>query len=118
MAQSLGEINGDAALSGNGNSIAALLGSANGEVKLAMNEGTVSKLLLEEAGLNIGNIVLTKLFGDEQVEINCIVGDFDMHRGVLQIDTLLADTKNAMIDVSGEVDMVNEQLALTLRPET
>src|SRR5690606_1572157 len=55
MQKSLGEVNGTAALQGTGNSVAALLGSANGELRLLMNDGTVSRGLMELAGLNVGN---------------------------------------------------------------
>ena len=54
---SVGQINGDAALSATGNSVASLLGNSNGEVKALINGGSVSKLLLEEMGLNIGSVV-------------------------------------------------------------
>ncbi|HET7556638.1 MAG TPA: AsmA family protein, partial [Rhodanobacteraceae bacterium] len=72
MQTSLGEINGDAALSGTGNSVAKLLGTSDGEVKLLMDNGVVSKLLLEEAGLNLANIAALKLFGDKPEKINCV----------------------------------------------
>jgi len=75
MHTSLGQINGDAALKGDGNSVARLLGTSDGEVKLLVNNGAVSKLLLEEAGLNIGNIIVTKLAGDKPEEINCAAAD-------------------------------------------
>lgn len=118
MEASLGEINGDAALSGSGDSIASLLGSSNGEIKLLMTQGTISKLLLEQMGLNVGNIVLAKLFGDEQVRINCAAGDFAVSNGVMQAKTFLVDTQEALVNITGEVDLGKEQLALTLKPDT
>jgi uncharacterized protein involved in outer membrane biogenesis len=59
MQATVGAINGDAQLSAVGNSVAALLGKANGEVKTTIEHGSISKLLLEEMGLNVGSIVLT-----------------------------------------------------------
>lgn len=118
MQASLGQINGDASLSATGNSIASLLGSANGEVKLLMNEGTISKLLLEQMGLNIGNIILAKLFGDQQVQINCVAGDFAVSKGLMQARTFLVDTKDATIDITGQIDLNKERLSLTLKPDT
>ncbi len=53
MRASIGEINGSAKLSAAGNSVAALLGSSNGEAKLLVENGTISKFLLEAAGLNV-----------------------------------------------------------------
>ncbi|MFP3711295.1 AsmA family protein, partial [Paraburkholderia sp. SIMBA_009] len=67
MQSALGELNGDLALSGTGNSVAALLGSASGDVKMLVNDGVISRSLMEIAGLNVGNYVVSKLFGDDEV---------------------------------------------------
>ena len=53
MQNSLGQLNGDASLSGTGNSVADLLGTSNGELKLLMNDGLISRSLMEIAGLNV-----------------------------------------------------------------
>jgi uncharacterized protein involved in outer membrane biogenesis len=114
----VGEVNGDAQLSATGNSIATLLAGANGEVKTLINQGSVSKLLLEEMGLNIGNIVLAKLFGDKPVKLNCMATDFAVTNGLMQTRTFVVDTDEAVITADGTVNLVNEQLNLTLRPQT
>ena len=54
MQKTLGEMNGDADIRGVGNSVAALLGSGNGNLKLLMNDGLVSRNLMEILGLNVG----------------------------------------------------------------
>ncbi len=63
MQKTLGELNGDMAVSGTGNSVAALLGTATGDVKMLVNDGVISRSLMEIAGLNVGNYVVSKLFG-------------------------------------------------------
>jgi AsmA family protein len=118
MHASLGEINGDAALTATGNSVAALLGSSNGEVKALINQGTISKLLLEEMGLNIGNIIVTKLFGDRQVNLRCLASDFKVTNGVMNARTFVMDTDDAALYVGGKVDLGSEKLDLTLSPDT
>lgn len=50
MQKTLGEMNGDADIRGVGNSVAALLGSGNGNLKLLMNDGLVSRNLMEIPG--------------------------------------------------------------------
>ena len=117
MQTSFGEINGDAKLNSSGNSVASLLGASNGGVKLLVNQGSVSKLLLEESGLNVVNIVLVKLFGDSQVKLNCVAGDFVVTHGLLQTQNFLIDTDNTRITVSGKVDLAKESLDLTVQPE-
>jgi AsmA family protein len=118
MQPSLGEINGDAALSASGNSVASLLGSSNGEIKAVINQGTMSKLLLEEMGLNIGSIVVTQLFGDKQVQLNCAISDFNVENGVMHARAFVVDTEDATIHVEGIVNLAKEQLALSIYPET
>lgn len=118
MQATVGEINGDARLSATGNSVATLLAGANGEVKTLINQGSVSKLLLEEMGLNIGNVVLTKLFGDKPVKLNCMATDFKVINGVMQTRTFVVDTDEAVITAEGSVNLANEQMNLTLRPQT
>ncbi len=114
---SLGEINGEASLSAVGNSVAALLGSANGEVKTLINQGTISKFLLEAAGLNIGNLFISKLFGDKQVKLNCLASDFAVSNGVMDARTFVLDTDDAIIDVAGQINLNKETLALTINPK-
>jgi uncharacterized protein involved in outer membrane biogenesis len=118
MQATVGEVNGDASLSATGNSIATLLAGSNGELKTLINQGSVSKLLLEEMGLNIGNIVLTKLFGDKPVELNCMATDFAVTNGLMRTRVFVVDTDEAVITAEGTVNLSNEQLDLTLRPQT
>ncbi|HAT33702.1 MAG TPA: AsmA family protein [Janthinobacterium sp.] len=115
---SVGEINGDASLSATGNSVASLLGNSNGEVKTLINRGTVSKLLLEEMGLNIGNVVLARIFGDKQVKLNCMATDFVVSKGLMQTRSFIVDTEDATLNVSGTVNLADERLDLTLRPDS
>lgn len=118
MRASLGEINGDASLTANGNSVATLLGSANGEIKAVIDQGTISKLLLEEMGLNVSSIVATQLFGDRQVNLNCAVNDFMVRDGVMQAKVGVIDTDEATIYLNGNIDLSKEQLALAIKPES
>jgi hypothetical protein len=114
LQESAGEINGDASLSAVGNSVASLLGASNGEIKTLINQGTVSKLLLEEMGLNIGNVILTRLAGDKQVQLNCMATDFGVTHGLMQTRSFIIDTNDAILSVSGNINLAQEQLDLTI----
>lgn len=111
---SVGEINADVSLSAAGNSVASLLGASNGEIKTLINQGTVSKLLLEEMGLNIGNVILASLAGDKQVKLNCMAADFGVTHGLMQTRSFIIDTDAAMLAVSGNINLAQEQLDLTI----
>lgn len=114
----VGEINADANLAATGHSVAALLGSSNGEISSMLDHGTVSKLLLEEMGLNIGNIILTRLAGDKQVKLNCMLADFTVTNGKMNARSFLVDTEEAVIDITGSIDLQKEDLDLTIKPNS
>ncbi|WP_035374865.1 AsmA family protein [Pseudoduganella violaceinigra] len=114
----IGEINAAAKLSAKGNSVAAMLAHSNGELKTLVNDGTVSKLLLEQMGLNIGNVVLTKMFGDKPVHLNCLAGDFGVRDGLAQTRYFIADTDDATVRINGAVNLASEQIDLTLKPDS
>lgn len=118
MRGSLGEMHVNAQLSGSGNSVAALAASANGEARAFISQGTVSKLLLETMGLNVGSMIVSQLFGDHQVQLNCLASDFDVKSGVMHARTFVVDTEDAIIGVEGQINLARERLALTIRPES
>jgi uncharacterized protein involved in outer membrane biogenesis len=118
MQTSFGELNGDADITGKGNSVAALLGSANGDLKMLMNDGAISRQLMELAGLNVGNYVVGKVFGDKEVKINCAAADFGIKSGLATSRLFVFDTENAIVYIDGTANMANEQLDLTISPES
>jgi uncharacterized protein involved in outer membrane biogenesis len=118
MQTSFGEINGDAALNARGNSVSDLMGTSTGEVKLLMNDGAISKNLLETAGLNVANIVIGKLFGDKTVKINCAASDLSATNGLYETKLFVFDTEDAVIRVNGTVNFANEKLDLDVRPSS
>jgi uncharacterized protein involved in outer membrane biogenesis len=115
---SVGEVNGDAKLTAVGQSVAGMLATSNGELKTLISQGTVSKLLLEEMGLNIGSIIVTKLFGDKPVQLNCLASDFDVVNGVMKTQLFVADTSDALVTVNGSVNLASEQMDLKLDPQS
>ncbi|MGV2291555.1 AsmA family protein [Trinickia sp. YCB016] len=118
MQSALGEVNGDAALSATGNSPAALAATSNGEVKAVVTQGTISRFLMEAAGLNVANVVYEKMFGSQDVKINCAVADFVATDGVLDSRTFALDTDDAIINIDGHVDLRDESMNLGIHPHT
>lgn len=118
MKTSFGELNGDADIAGRGNSVAALLGSANGDLKMLINDGAISRGLMEIVGLNVGNYVVGRLFGDKEVKINCAAADFGIKTGLATTRLFVFDTENAIVYIDGTANMASEQLDLTITPES
>ena len=118
MKTSFGELNGDATIAGSGNSVAKLLGTANGDLKMIINDGAISRSLMEIAGLNVGNYVVGKIFGDEDVKINCAAADLGIKNGLANTRLFVFDTENAIIYIDGTINLATEQLDLKITPES
>jgi len=118
MQTSFGELNGDADISGTGNSVAKLLGTSNGDLKMLVNDGAISRGLMEIAGLNVGNYVVGKIFGDKEVKINCAAADLGIKSGLATTRLFVFDTENAIVYVDGTANFANEQLDLKITPES
>lgn len=114
----LGTASATAKLQGSGNSIGGLLGAANGEVRALLDGGSISKGLIETISLNVPNIMLTRLFGDRQVDIQCAAADFEANNGSYVAKLFVVDTDAARINVTGNLDLADEKLDLTLHPDT
>jgi uncharacterized protein involved in outer membrane biogenesis len=118
MQKTLGEMNGDADFRGTGNSVAALLGTSNGNLKLLMNDGLISRNLMEIVGLNVGNYLVGQLFGDDEVRVNCAAANLNLVNGVARPQIFAFDTENSLINVTGSASFASEQLDLTIDPES
>ncbi|WP_339498447.1 AsmA family protein [Pseudomonas silesiensis] len=118
MKTSFGELNGDADITGRGNSVAKLLATSNGNLKMLINDGAISRELMELAGLNVGNYVVGKIFGDKEVKINCAAANFDIKTGLATSQLFVFDTENAIVYIDGTANMATEQLDLTISPES
>lgn len=117
MDASFGQLHGDANLRGTGDSIASLLGTSDGEMSLALSPGTISRFLMEAAGLNVANAIFVKLFGDEQIMVECLVADFAVKDGIVRTRAFVLETEDAVVTMEGQVSLKNETLDLDVRPE-
>ena len=119
MDKSLGRMDGALALRGQGNTVAAMLGSSSGESRLYVRDGTLSSQLLDLAALNVGSIVVAKLFGeDKEVQLRCAVADFSVKDGVAQTRSAKLSTQEAIVEAVGTIDMQHEHIDLRIKPES
>jgi len=115
---SFGEINGKIRLNGQGNSVADMLATSNGASKIMVTSGAVSKFILEAAGLNVVNAVASKLFGDRQVQLNCLASDLAIHNGLVRTNRFALDTDDAVISITGDVNLATEIMDLDVKPQS
>lgn len=117
--KSLGHLDGALALRGAGNSVAKWLGTSTGQARLYVRDGTLSRELLNLAALNVGSVVVAKLFGDDrEVQLRCAVADMEVHNGVASPRTARLSTSEAVVETTGTIDLAREQLDLHIKPQS
>ena len=116
--QGVGRIAGNTRIKTTGNSISEMLGRGDGELQLFMEGGTFSKLLLELIGLDITEALGFALEGgsDKQAELRCLIADMNLQKGILTPDTLLLDTSDTNINVTGDINLRDETMNLRIVP--
>jgi uncharacterized protein involved in outer membrane biogenesis len=114
---SIGDLNGLIELSGTGDSVGKLLGSSNGKIGIYMDEGKVSRFLMELMALQLWDAVRVKLKGDEEIDIRCVIADFGVKGGVAHANAFVFDTAVVNVGGKGTIDLKTEAMDLTLKPE-
>ena len=114
---SVGQIDGEFDLAGNGNSVAHMLAAADGKVGLVIAGGEISNAMMEIVGLDVWEYLSFKVKGDKPTVIRCGVADFGVKGGVMQVNALVLDTVDTNVGGTGSIDLRNETLALTLHPQ-
>ena len=118
MKKSLGRLDGGVALDGGGQSVAQILASASGEARLYVRDGVMSSLLLDMAGLNLGSVIATKLFGkDKEVRLRCAIADVPVRQGIAHLRNVKINTEEALIEVTGSADMRREIFDIDVDPK-
>ena len=116
LESALGTLDGSAKLAGSGSSIGEMLGAADGEIAFVSAGGDVSNLLLAIAGADGARIVRFLVLGDRNAKLHCAATAFDVKRGLMTARVFIVDTSDTNITGSGNVNLRDETLALTLTP--
>ena len=115
---SIGQLNGDIELAGQGDTVGQMLAHSTGRVSLVAQNGRISRLMMEESGLHLIEILQLKLAGDQTVALRCAVVDFSVNAGLMQARTLVLDTDVNTLTGSGQVNLADETLNLSIVPRT
>ena len=109
-----GSLGGDAKLTGTGKSTAALLASLDGTARLWVQDGMVSHLLVEAAGIDIADALGLYIKGDDKVPAQCAVAKLTLANGKVTPDVMVIDTHESTLIVGGELSLADETLNLKL----
>ena len=110
-----GVLGGTVTLDSTGRSLAEILARGAGRVTFAMAGGSVSKLMMDLSGLQLGEAVLAALGLPERAQVNCLIGDFALARGALATRTFLLDTADDRTTLQGSIDVAAERINAVLR---
>jgi AsmA protein len=114
---SIGDLNGLVELRGTGDSVGKLLGSASGKIGVYMDEGKVSRFLMELVALDLWDVARVKIKGDEEIDIRCAIADFGVKDGVAQTNAFVFDTTVTNVSGNGTINLKTEEMNLTLKPQ-
>ena len=114
---SIGALNGLIELSGTGDSVSKLLGSSNGKIGVYMDDGKISQFMMELVALDLWDAVRVKLKGDKEIDIRCMIADFGVKGGMMNANALVFDTAVVNVQGGGTINLKNEQMDITLKPE-
>src|SRR3546814_10477686 len=100
-----------------GRSLRELGGSANGEGALIMSGGNIENILLELMALDLQEAVGQWLTDDQsRVEVLCLAMPTRIESGRFIADPWILDTTDAIVTVTGYVDLGTEQVQIELEP--
>ena len=107
-----GKLNGKAILKGQGKSTSEILASLTGSIRSELNQGAISHLSIELAGLDIAQSIGVLFKGDDALPIQCAVVDLQAKNGILMPRVMVVDTSDTTLWVDGSVSLASETLNL------
>jgi uncharacterized protein involved in outer membrane biogenesis len=110
-----GRLAGHVKFDGRGNSVAEMMSTLNGTITAWVNDGTISHLALEAAGLDIAQAIGVLIKGDAGLKMQCAATQFTARNGDLQMDVGIIDTSDTTLLVQGQVNLDEERLDLQAR---
>lgn len=107
-----GTIKGLARLQGHGNSTAAILAHLNGRLQANWQNGRVSHLAVEAAGLDLAQALGVLIQGDDALTVNCAVADLVAEKGVFKPRLMVIDSTDSTLWLDGSVSLATEAVDL------
>lgn len=109
----LGHVN----LVGTGRSLAHVMGTSTGDVELALTGGSISSLMVSEAGLQLFDALILYVTGDRRIPILCAAGRLNFQNGTVTFDRTLLDTQKSILHVNGTVGLQNQAVNVEVKAD-
>jgi len=110
------KVNGDLNVTASGPSVQAMMGGLNGQVSFSGHNGRIKDASLQNVSTGLGSILPWAGKVDAGL-IRCVVGRWPVKHGIATAETVLMDTPNIAVRVTGNVDLGGERLHLTVIPK-
>lgn len=107
-----GTVKGLARLQGQGNSTASILAHLNGRLQADWQNGRISHLAVEAAGLDLAQALGVLIQGDDALTVNCGVADLVADKGVFKPRLMVVDSSDSTLWLDGTVSLATEALDL------
>ena len=107
-----GTFKGLARLQGRGNSTASILSHLNGRLQADWQNGRISHLAVEAAGLDLAQALGVLIKGDDALTVNCAVADLVAEKGVFKPRLMVVDSTDSTLWLDGTVSLATEALDL------
>lgn len=114
--KTLSPISGRIMLSGTGASFRELMATASGKMFLAMAGGEISGRLIELAGLDVAESLVSLVRGDKSIPVRCALVDFEGNNGLMSLNTMIFDTSDTVIYGEGNIDLRDEKVNIVVLP--
>jgi hypothetical protein len=112
-----GQLQGRVKMTMQGRSMRELGANANGEGALIMSGGRIENILLELLALDLQEAAGQWLTGDKsKVEVLCLAMPTRIESGRFEAQPWILDTTDALVTVSGFVDLGSEKVDIELEP--
>ena len=107
-----GTVKGLARLQGQGNSTASILSHLKGRLQADWQNGRISHLAVEAAGLDLAQALGVLIKGDDALVVNCAVADLVADKGVFKPRLMVVDNTDSTLWLDGSVSLATEALDL------
>ena len=113
-----GKLRGRIVLAGSGRSLAQVMGTADGDFVTTMAGGSVSGLIVDLAGLQIGDALVLYITGDHRIPIRCALGRLKFNHGVVAFDKTLMDTEKSVLHFDGQAVLKTQEISSKITADT
>jgi uncharacterized protein involved in outer membrane biogenesis len=112
-----GKIEGQVKIEGTGKSLAEVMGSGRGDIRLGTRGGALSGLLIELAGLDIGQALILYVENDQRIPILCGAGRIVLNKGDAALDHFVIDTTDSVLYFRGHANLKSQDINIEIEAD-